>query len=205
MGFDVGMRVTVGRDSTHSGRFCSELGVIERIYETNGFVGVRLDGRVNEASRYGVFWFAPDDIATDEMEEYVMFGNYQRAEISFLDGENTKRVYHYALFDGAAAVGDMVVVSTGHHGLALAKIVAISNDDLKLITCGREVVARVDTAVYSARKAKEAQLAQLKKKMDQRARTIQERAFYEALADKDPEMKKMLDELKALVDTADAQ
>lgn len=190
-------------------KYVGETGVVEKEYLANRYsktekIGVRLDNRTNSASATGVFWFDADKLEiidnyeTEEAE--IMLKGFKVAGISFLEGTNTGCVYAYALYDESITVDDIVVVQTGHHGLAVAKVVdidapGIGTDSVKH---GREVIAKVDFTAFNERKEKAARLAKLKVEMDRKVEELQNVAIYELLAEKDTALKDMLDEFKAL-------
>lgn len=130
-----------------------------------------------------------------------MFNNYKVAEVEFIDNPNSGK-YFYALFDNSIEVEDTVVVSTGHHGFALAKIVAIHTEEgyKKEVKYNREVVCRVDFSNFNHRRMAVKRVSELRIEMEHRIREAQELALYEALAEKDPTLKGMLDEYKILID-----
>lgn len=128
----------------------------------------------------------------------MLYGNYIRAGIRFLTGDNKNTEYHYALFDACAGLGDMVVVKTGHHGFALAQIVSIDNNT-PLIQCDREVVCRVDMEAYKHRREVASRVDELRASMDRKAKQMQSLGLYEALAKADPGMETMLAEYKQLL------
>ena len=92
-----------------------------------------------------------------------MLKNYRVAGIRFQDGYNPDKTYPYALYDESIAIGDRVVVMTGHHGMAIAEICSIGEMPKDSVNCGREVICRVDMTAYEERKAKAKKMAEEKK------------------------------------------
>jgi len=131
-------------------------------------------------------------------EETPMLKNYRVAGIKFKDGYNTDKTYPYALYDEGIIIGDTVVVMTGHHGMAIAEVCSIGEMPKDSVTCGREIICKVDMAAYLDRKARAKQMAELKKEMDEKVKALQETALYELMAEKDPSLKAMLEQFKAL-------
>lgn len=177
------------------------LGEIVRIYDTH--YAVAIDGRKNPKLGHGLYWFDANQLEFDDehsiMEvKTMLFGNYMRAGIRFLTGDNKNTEYHYALFDACADREDMVVVKTGHHGFALAQIVSI-DDNTRLIQCDREVVCRVNMEDYYRRKETAARVSELHAQMEKKAQQMQTISLYEMLAKTDPSMEAMLAEYKKLV------
>ena len=203
---EVGMTVQVIPHSlSYSGKYSGEIGVIVRINTFTagqGKLAVKFENHTNRASSYGAFWFDPKELVNYEniiKEKITMFGEYKRAGIKFLDGTNTNTEYQYALYDESVKVGDTVVVKTGHHGFALAKVATISDEGLDLIKCGREIVSAVDFTGYTARRQKAERLCQLKAAMDAKVRDLQQVAVYEMFAEKDSSMKELLTEYQSLL------
>ena len=176
-------------------------GAIVRKYQN--LFGVKIEGHSNTKSSYGCFWFKKHQISpfkTEESEGEKMFGEYRTAQVSFMDDEqNRVCAVKYALYDNYD-VGDVVVVKTGHHGLAVAKIAAIDAPSARTarVANGREIITRVDMGAYNFRVEAGNRAAELKAAMDARINQLQRMAVLELFSEKDPEMKVMLDEYKAL-------
>ena len=205
--YSVGERVViVYNPKDYNGAYAEEHGEVLKTYLHDSgkyLYGIKLDNYTNLRSSTGVYWFALKSIKLEnEREETIMFNNYTVAEVEFIDNPNTCK-YAYALFDPEIVEGDTVVVSTGHHGFALAKIIAIHTDEEKKkeVQCNREVVCLVDFSQFYARKEAVKRAVELKRKMDKCIREAQELALYEALAEKNPALKGMFDEYKALVES----
>lgn len=106
--------------------------------------------------------------------------------------------YIFKCFD-EIKIGDLVVVDT-KLGFNVATITSIEPDHNK-IPLGelREVVQVVDISNFTERQEREKRAKYLKRKMDAKVRQLQAITVYEMLAEKDPELKEMLSELKTLV------
>lgn len=209
--FDVIVENTVVRIMPHAGyrnKYAGEIGVVEREFLSNQFstgkkVGIRLNNHTNKVSQYGVFWFDADKLEIIENceseETSTMLKGFKVAGIRFLEGSNTDNIYAYALYDDEIKKGDTVVVQSGHHGLGIAEVACIDEEaSPNEVQCGREIIAKVDFTAFNERKEKAAKMAKLKKEMDKKVKELQSIALYEMLADKDPALKEMLDEFKAL-------
>ena len=200
MSIALNVKVVVLHSDKYGNRYEGKCGVIENTSCGGTAVGVKLEGYSNPRSSNGLYWFAEDEIELIESEETIMLNqneNFMVAGVKFLDGTNTNKEYFYALFD-EYCVGDLVVVQTGHHGLALAEIVSVGWDDKNKVKCSREIVTRVDMSNFYDRQEKRKALAQLKKDMDKKVKELQETALYEMLAEKDPELAAMLAMYKQL-------
>lgn len=97
-------------------------------------------------------------------------------------------------------VGDTVVVDT-QHGLQLAKVTTV----IKLAVGERYdkatkwVVQKVDLTEHEARLEREKKAKEIKKQLEARRKKLEEIAVYQLLAEKDPEMAKLLEEYKAVM------
>ena len=194
------MKVKVVSGSKYGTKYVGKTGVVENTSCGNTAFGIRLTGCENPKSSKGLFWFSLDEIEFIESEENVMLSqneNFMVAGVKFLDGTNNDKEYFYALFD-EYYVGDLVVVQTGHHGLALAEISSIGWSDKERVKCGREIITRVDMEQFYQRQEKRKALAQLKADMDKKVKELQETALYELLAEKDPTLATMLADYKKL-------
>lgn len=194
--FSVGAQVKIRPKSNYHGKFAGEYGEIIRQYDSH--VAVKIDGHTNPRSQYGAYWFSENEIEIIESEEINMYGDYITANIAFLDGSNTDKTYRYALYDDTIQPEDTVVVQTGHHGMAVARIVALGEPNGP-VSHGREIICKVDLTAFEERKARAAQLVELKAKMDSKVQQLQKAAVYEMLAEKDPELAAMLQAYKSLL------
>lgn len=112
--------------------------------------------------------------------------------------------YYYAIYDDGRKYcpGDKVIVSGAANGIiqTIEKIIdpetAVNRMGNKNITA--EVIAYVDTSAYEERVAKRKEVEKLKKKMDQVIKQMEENNKYEMYAEKNPELKEMLNAYKRL-------
>lgn len=119
------------------------------------------------------------------------FDNYDRSKLA-------EKEYCFIAWENLAA-GDLVVVET-RFGLSLAVVSGnlpikpnqLSDRDM------REVVTKVDTTAFAMRKERAERKAELKRKMDQRIKGLEEIDRYEAFAKEDEALKTMLDAYKEL-------
>lgn len=134
-----------------------------------------------------------------EEQKMAITGDFKVAKVKFLNGTNTCTEYEYAMFDDYD-VGDTVVVASAHHGLGIAKISAIiAKGQADTKTFEREIVTKVDIDTYEKRKNNRARVNELKNKMDKRFNELNKIALFEMMAEKDPELKNMLEEYKQLI------
>ena len=145
-----------------------------------------------------------DSIEYNKGERFIM-GNYTVCTIKFLEGTNTEREYHYALYDDNICCGDYVVVKSANHGLGIAKVVDIVPDGCvtqamrDYCNAGREVIAAFDMGAYNDRVEKRKLAKQLKAEMNKKMKEMQELAMFEMMAEKNPELAEMLAAYKELV------
>lgn len=178
--------------------------VISSQYGQYGKILVSLDNERNPYSAVGRFYFKPNELSlvndngTNDLEENIMENiiNYlNTVKVKFID-DNRLSNSKYANFDSTITTDDMVVVRIPYAGLELATVVEVidSND----VDLAGEVVAKVDTAAYDARVANRAKAAELKAKMKERAKQLQDIALYQMLAKDDPAMLELLSEYQAI-------
>lgn len=180
-------------------------------------------GTVIDVSRYavrvdvtscGTFSFNPKSLqklldennTTNNKGENNMFmGNYMVCQIKFVEGTNTNREYYYALYDSNIGTGDYVVVKSANHGFGIAVVTNVIADGYVTQSMrdycngGREVVAKFDMFSYEERVEKRKKAKQLKVDMDKKMKELQELAVFEMMAEKNPELKDMLDKYKELI------
>lgn len=112
--------------------------------------------------------------------------------------------YYYAIYDDGRKYypGDSVIVSGAASGMVqkIEEIIdpkeAANRMGNKNITA--EIVAYVDMSAYEERVEKRKEVAELKKKMDQVIKQMDESNKYEMYAERNPELKEMLEAYKKL-------
>ena len=187
MKFQLGDLVIVS-DSAHEykQKHIGRTGTVEQIFRKRERVymyGVKIPSLYNTTSQKGLFWFEArsldhqsNNILTIESEEIPMFENYVVAKVQFLD--NPVPVYSYALYEDIP-VGSVVVVQTGSHGFALARIESIVTDPeaKKDVHKGRQIVCAVDFSAYEARREALRRASELQKQMEAKLREAQTMAI----------------------------
>ena len=108
--------------------------------------------------------------------------------------------YAFALYEDDVAVGDKVVVRNSGGALQIVEVESIGELPKDRVKNGCEVICKIDLTNYMARKEKAAQIHELKKEMDAKVAQLQAVALYELMAEKDPALKAMLAEFKALTE-----
>lgn len=193
-----GMLVEILPSEVYANKFAGKRGVVENAqFDT---VGIRIKNAHNPRSSKGLFWFPKDIIKIIESENYFMKSEkFIVAGIKFQSGTNTDKEYFYALYDATVEVGDLVVVQTGHHGFAVARVSSIGERDAECVECGREIVSKVDLSAYETRVHKRESIKTLKSEMDKKIKELQEMAIYELLAKEDDSLAAMLTDYKRLL------
>lgn len=202
-GLRSGMRVKIVRQHKYMNtRLIGKVGTVINPYGAE--ISVRIDGMTNAYSATGLFYLRAseleiideNDTNMEENNDMPNVTNYLNAvKIQYVDNISPSD-FIYANYDPDVKVGDLCVIKSGHHGLGLAKIVeVIDQNDFE--TC-REVVSKVNTECYDERVKNRAKAAELKAKMDERAKQLQDIALYQMLAEKDSSMMELLAEYKTL-------
>lgn len=202
----IGRRVQVVAPGHYGERVMRQIGVVQAVWGVGASgIAVKLDDISNPGSGYGYFYFSISEIKvitdTEEKGENNMakINNYHNiAEIQFLKDDVAFRTFEYANFDPDLQVGDLCVVQSASHGMGLAEVVNIKPRPELGKELSREIVAKVDTSEYTARVEQRKKAAELKVKMQERAKQLQDIVLYQTLAKEDPEMAELLEKFKAL-------
>lgn len=137
-------------------------------------------------------------------ENDMLMGNYGVCKVKFVEGANTSKEYYYAFYDNNICTEDYVVVKSANHGFGIARVTDIIPDHLITQSMrdycneGREVVSLFDMSAYEQRIERRKQARQLKSDMNKKMKEMQELAMFELMAEKNPELKEMLDAYKEL-------
>lgn len=203
----VGRRVQVIGPGRYGSRCKGKFGEVKTCFSADS-VGVLLDDIANDNSKHGYFYFtifdlefiktsAPTSAANEGGKNMQKFTNFVNvAVVEFLKDDVAFRTFEYANYDPTLAVNDLCVVMSAHHGMGLAEVVEIKatpSADLY-----REIVSKVDTTEYNARVERRAKAAELKERMQTRAKQLQDLVLYQTLAKEDPEMQELLKAFQAL-------
>lgn len=146
--------------------------------------------------------YRADELARimEEEEQMAKLTGYKQVA-AIKQGYST---YYYAIYDDGRKYypGDTVIVSGAASGM-VQKIEEIVDPEEAAKRMGNksitaEVIAYVDTSAYEERVAKRKEVAELKKKMDQVIKQMDESNKYEMYAERNPELKEMLEAYKKL-------
>lgn len=174
-------------------------GTIINTYSCSRSCDVRLDnGKTIYYNSSNLIKVAADTEDKENKKMYIT-GNFKVAKVKFMSGTNTNTEYEYAMFDDCCSVGDVVAVQSARHGIGVAKITAIIDKDRAITKkFEREIIAPINMDAYEQRKKNRARLKELDNKMKKKADEINRLAVFEMLAEKDEELKMMLEEYKSL-------
>ena len=205
----VGRRVRVTGLGYYGGKCTGHTGTVQAVWSSSN-LGVALDDLTNRHSQKGYFYFKISELeiintenikaapaaykGENKMQKMTNYLNI--AVVKFLD-DTSSRTYEYANYTPDLAGGDLCVVMSARHGMGIAKVVEII-DAPSECDIYREIVAKVDASAYHRRVADRERVAELKEKMQERAKQLQDIAMYQILAKEDPTMASLLEEYQAL-------
>ena len=198
-----GAQVRIIRQSKYkTTKLLGKTGIVRSTYPGSGSIPVEFDDEVNVASSRGYFYFKRNEVELVKDENYMEENNVEVitnyinvARVQFLsDGSPSN--YKYVNFDPELAVGDTCIAKYNGGAYGVAKVVEILDDtDVKT---DREIVAKVDMSAYNQRVANRTKAAELKAKMEERAKQLQDIALYQLLAKDDSAMMDLLKEYQAI-------
>ena len=198
-----GAQVRVIRQSKYkTTRLLGEIGIVRSTYPGSGSIPVEFNGNYNTASSRGYYYFKRNELELvkdeNDMEENNMevITNYLNiARVQFLN-DGSPSNYKYVNFDPELQVGDTCIAKYNGGAYGVAKVVEILDDtDVKT---DREIVTKVDMSAYNQRVANRTKAAELKAKMEERAKQLQDIALYQLLAKDDSAMMDLLKEYQAI-------
>lgn len=204
--FGIGTRVKVIKQFKYPGEKLLGLEGTVRS-DTGNQISVVLDTVKNSRSTFGCYYFKPtellaiDEFTDNNMEEKNMknvtaITNYLNVvQVKYVNSP-TKGVFQYANFEPDLKVGDLCVVKSEDNYTLVAKVEEIVEPvEHELF---REVIAKVYTDGYDNRVNMRNKAAELKAKMEARAKQLQDIALYKMLAENDPDMADLLHEYQAI-------
>ena len=206
--FGIGARVKVIRQRKYpSEKLLDLIGTVRTDYSNQ--VSVVFDTITNTRSAYGAFYFKPVDLVeVDEFDNEIKeeknmsrmskITNYlNTAMVELSDNRGKNGTFKFANFEADLQEDDICVVMTEFEVLRVGRVVEIIPHD-ELTEHFREVVAKVYTDAYDTRVELRAKAAELKAKMEARAKQLQDIALYQMLAKDDPDMADLLNEYQGL-------
>lgn len=126
--------------------------------------------------------------------------NQNRPHEEFTGRMNNPKEYVFAAYEDLSA-GDVVVVDT-QNGFNLATVTGTASRIPRNISMGsiKEVVCKVHFGDFHDRQERKEKRKELKAEMDKRVEALKESAVYEMMAEKDPDLKKLLEDFNGLGD-----
>lgn len=108
------------------------------------------------------------------MEDYE-----EIAYVQFIEGNNTQKVYRFALYDQAVSAGDSALVKSGEpHDFGLVRVVkVVPVSEYEGASPTAEVVCKVDISAYEARqkqRRRDILTARLNKLVEKAVKTLNE-------------------------------
>lgn len=231
--FCVGDRVQVVSTTKTYEKYLSTIGlkgtVVRHSNKLSSDYGVKIDDIDNPNSLYNCFWYRERDLLIDMPinynedikvnkgvenmnKKYILSDLYGLAKVSFLEGNNTDKMYDYLLFDKSITVGSTVVVSSAHHGMGIAVVRDITTDKdiidehFCMDTLNREIICEVNMSDYYNRvenrktmQKNEAKRKRLMAEMDEKLAASKDLIFYEKMAENNPEIRELLEQYKLLI------
>lgn len=108
-----------------------------------------------------------------------------------------------ACYEPDIKTDDICVVATPGNGYEIGYATLVTSPEAaeakgRLASIKGEIVCKIDDTAYKARVEQRKQERELKAKMAERAKKLQDIVLYETLAKSDPEMQQLLDQYKTL-------
>lgn len=168
-----------------------------------GITAVRVTNVTNFRSSYGVFYF-PDsslELANEEptntnKEDFIMKDFTSVVTVSSMHGPWVEK--KCACYGLDLKENDTCVVHVPGAGLLVGTVEAVHAPETVEEPLTAEVVDKVDETAFKARVEQRKLEKELKAKMAERAKKLQDIVLYETLAKSDPEMQQLLDQYKTL-------
>ena len=195
--FKIGDRVQVIREGLQTYGFT---GKVHATSYWGDIVEVYLD-QLNKIYNYNSksLMFENEQNNITKGDNNMLIGNYNVAMVKFLQGTNTAKGYAFALFDDEVKVDDCVLCDTAN-GYVVAKIIEIiPKSEYEGTKVTKEIICKVDFTEFENRKENRTKALKLKSEMDKKIKEMQELAVFEMMAEKNPELKEMLEMYKGLM------
>lgn len=212
--FRIGSRVKVtdgpcsfDGDHSYHGRYIGCYGEIVRLPEICSCscsdeapiitIGVLLDGKYNERSQYGCYWFKPEElyVITEEEEKennkMLLLKGYKIAQVA-TEGYGDQYVAHY---EETLEEGNRVVVAIDgdyHCGIVSNVFTEACMNRIPKF----QIVCKIDDSAFCERNDRAKKAKALEGQLKTAVAEYQQIALYEMLAEKSPEVAALLKELK---------
>ena len=133
-----------------------------------------------------------------EAKNMALTEDFRIANVRFVDGYNSNKIFSFALFDDEVTEGDYVVCDT-QNGYCVAEVVSIISADSYGKNVTKEIVSKIDFSEFKRRKEIRAKKAELKKKLDKAVKENQDIFLYETVAKSNSVVAELLEQYKALL------
>lgn len=175
---EVGKRVKIkytSKDSYKMQGLVGKCGIVDRV--SGGTLGVLVDGKRNNVSAYGLFWFDKDEVnfLNNESEGFIMEGYKNVAIVNLLD-DYSKKDYCFALYDEDLDLISAIQSTYDAHAMVVVNARGKNNrilgtvkevmpiENYKGVKPTAEVVGVVNMNNHIAREVEKERLAELAKK-----------------------------------------
>lgn len=127
----------------------------------------------------------------------ALIGYQEVAAVKFIEGTNTTKTYHFALYDHAVEAGDYALVKSrntyGSGGYGVVKVVSVVPvSEFSGSDPTAEIISKIDMSAYEVRCEKRKNREALKKQMDKIVEKNQKILVYQTVAENNPEMAALL-------------
>lgn len=194
----------VGADRGHHEELVGMVGRIYWISCSKTVNAVEIPGVHNPKSSHGVFYFTDDCLEPVDTkqtnvnkEEFGMKDYSSVVSVTSVGGTWCDAVC--ACYEADIKEGDCcVMLGSGNIYEVGYVTLVIPPEAVEAKDLTGEVICKVDDTAYKARVEQRKQEKELKAKMAERAKKLQDIVLYETLAKSDPEMQQLLDQYKTL-------
>ena len=215
----IGKRVKIHYSDKSTYRYLGLIGMRGTVERTSsGTIGVRVDGKTNQASSYRIFWFRRSDleILENESEEVKMEGFKYVAIVNLLEDDN-KKDYFFALYETEfnevceqlnKGTGLVVVNPRGKDNRVLGVVKGVLSIEEYGKSVTAQVIGTVNTDAYNARVNEENRVkeiakkkAEIQKALDVEIEKRKNAEYYERMAKEysdNPYIVQLVEELKEL-------
>ena len=177
---------------------CGKVGRIVRTRCSTGSpctlksIGVKVDGILNTASQWGIFWIDPTDaILINEKENKTDMEDVKICVVKDVDGRRDFAFCFENLKDNAMVVCDY---RYGNDKLSVRRVVRVLEEGEAYSEPVCEILGSVDTSARDEALRKALRRKELEERMELRASQIEQNRYYEFLAERDEEMAELYKE-----------
>lgn len=159
-------------------------------------IGVKVDGVLNPASQWGIFWINPTDaILINKKENKTNMEDVKMCIVKDVDGRRDVAYCFENLKENAMVVCDY---HYGNDKLSVRCVVRMLEEGESYREPHCEVLGTVDTSVRDELLLKALRRKELEERMKLRASEIEQTMYYKVLAEQDEEMAELYKEYVSL-------